>query len=146
MLKYLPSVPVQKKLVHTHQAELYQHTPLKLKKRKIWVSVWTPNHFKWVWLAQKVTEIHIKAFAVSEVWVCAAPVEHNLRDTLLNDFKVLRSVKRRQWTYKLRNIIKIYYPLIILSIKVEIYNKLLPKTVTPEWLSPLTCRNKAERF
>lgn len=34
MLEHLPSVPVQKTFVHTRQSELYQHTPLKLKKEK----------------------------------------------------------------------------------------------------------------
>lgn len=34
MLEHLPSVPVQKTFVHTHQSELYPHTPLKLKKEK----------------------------------------------------------------------------------------------------------------
>lgn len=40
-------------------------------------------------LAQEVAEVHIQALAVTEVWVSATSVEHNLRYTLLNDLKVL---------------------------------------------------------
>ena len=37
-----------------------------------------------------MAEVHIEALAVTEVWVSATAVEHDLRHTLLNDLKVLR--------------------------------------------------------
>lgn len=40
-------------------------------------------------LAQKVAEVHVQTLPVTEVWVGATTVKHNLRYTLLNDLKVL---------------------------------------------------------
>lgn len=37
-----------------------------------------------------MAEVNIEALAVTEVWVGATTVEHDLRHTLLDDLKVLR--------------------------------------------------------
>lgn len=36
-----------------------------------------------------MAEVNIQTLAVTEVWVGATAVQHNLRDTLVNDLKVL---------------------------------------------------------
>lgn len=65
-----------------------------------------------------MAEVHIQALAVTEVWVSATAVEHNLRHTLLNDLEVLRpesqlSQKRKLDSGKdIHNFIQINYILL----------------------------------